>query len=188
MVASRHHVERRPGGTLDVHSKTPTKGDRMSDTTRGAVTAGLGQALGWGDDLDVSAAVQKLAEGPATFEVAMVARSRFEGSEKICPCPMAVLTLRVRDKEGQVADIERNVILNSKMAWLIGDLMRSVGLLGEGSGTIKSSMWDQLEGRKGVCEVVTVTSGRGTTYSSVERFVHGDEAKTALSELGRELD
>lgn len=160
----------------------------MSDTTREAITAGLGQALGWEDDLDVSAAAQKLAEGLATFEVARVARSRFEGSEKIAPCPMAVLTLRVRDREGQVADLERNVLLNTRMAWLIGDLMRSVRLLGEGSGTIKSSMWNQLEGRKGVCEVVTVTSGRGTTYSAVERFVHGDEAKATLTELGRELD
>ena len=155
--------------------------------TQAAATSGddsLGQAIGWATDLSVKSGPALLAGKFATFGVVSMTRGRYEGSPKLAPSPMAVLTLRVCDSEGKEADIERRVILNSKLLWQIADLMRCVGLLGENDSTIPADSWDRLVGRKGVCELVTRESSRGTRYSSVERFLHGDEALEALSELG----
>ena len=157
-------------------------GGRADDTT-----IGLGEAIGWDEDVSISAGPSLLEEGDATYEIVGVTKSRYGGSEKLAPSPMAILDLDVCDSEGEVAPIERRVILNSKLIWQIADLMRSAGLLAEDERQIPRGLWGELQGAKGVCVLKTSTSERGTSYSRVDRFLHGDEAKAALEKLGRTL-
>ena len=71
--------------------------------------------LDWDDSIEQDGSeFIVLPEGDYLFEVTSMERGDFPGSEKMCPCPKATLTLKVTSEKG-TATIFDDLILHKKM-------------------------------------------------------------------------
>ena len=82
--------------------------------------ADLGQEIGWDDEIENEGAdFEPLPEGTYEFEVRTMQRGRFPGSDKMCACNTAELTLVIVDNDGKEHQVFESLKLNSKMEWLL---------------------------------------------------------------------
>ena len=105
-------------------------------------------ALDWNSVIDTDGDSQyiELEEGDYTFSVDSVERSRFNGSDKIPPCPKAVINLSVYSDKG-VASAKTNLLLNSTLKWKIAQFFRCIGLKKPGESMVMD--WDAVPGKMG---------------------------------------
>ena len=138
----------------------------------------LGEALGWEDEATVSDSEFVLLE-PGTYDYVVKAFERgwFNGSEKMCPCAMAKLTLSVTDKRtGTPVDVFCNLMLNKKVAFRITQFFKSCGLLppdAKDGDRFPMSLFDQCVGKRGRVKVKNRTYN-GREYNDVDSFVKAD--------------
>ncbi len=67
--------------------------------------ADLGQEIGWDDEIENEGAdFEPLPEGTYEFEVRTMQRGRFPGSDKMCACNTAELTLVIVDARCREGD------------------------------------------------------------------------------------
>lgn len=110
------------------------------------------KAYDWNDELTDSGddLFAPLPEGDYLFSVTKVTRARFNGSEKIPPCPKAVVSFRVTTPDGkQATTVTENFLLCSSLRWKLEQLFKSVGMLAK-DGSVKMD-WLGIIGKNGVC-------------------------------------
>jgi hypothetical protein len=135
------------------------------------------EELGWDDALDATSGNSLLIKGLTNFTVVEMVRDRFGGSDKMAACPVAALTLRVTDEEGNVALVSDRLFLNRKMLYKITSFGRSTGLIPAEvqDGDVFKMPWDKVVGATGRCEIGhrewVGDDGEKRTYNQVKRYI-----------------
>lgn len=111
----------------------------------------MGKELGWEDEISNDGEeFVILPLGDYDFEVKKLERARFEGSEKMAPCNMAILSIEISGEAGK-STVRHNLLLNTKMEWKICEFYISIGLKKRGE-PLKMA-WGKVVGSKGKCKV-----------------------------------
>jgi len=109
-----------------------------------------------------------LAPGKYAFRVTKFERGRFDGSEKMCACPKAIIHLEIDGGELGPVSHKHNLYLNKKCEGLLCQFFVSVGLRKHGDPLVLA--WNQLVGRSGLCEMGQ-RQHKETTYNDVKKFL-----------------
>lgn len=108
-------------------------------------------ALDWDDEINVEEPeFTILPEGDYAFEVTKVERGRYEGGEKIPPCPKAIVSLKVFG-ENEEAYVTESLLLCKKMEWKISQFFLSLGLKKHGEPF--KPVWNRAVGLSGKCRL-----------------------------------
>lgn len=110
-----------------------------------------GRELGWEDEIQNDSSFIELPEGDYDFTIDHYDRSRFDGSEKIPPCNMALVFFSIQAPDGSTAIIRERYILHSKLEWKLSELFCSVGLKKKGEKLRMN--WNSLVGATGRAHV-----------------------------------
>lgn len=135
------------------------------------------QCLGWDDDLSATGGNDLLKVGRGGFSVLEMIRDHFDGSEKMSACPVAALTLRVTDEDGNSALVSDKLFLNRKMLFKITSFGRSTGLIPEDvkDGDTFRMPWNEVVGATGKCEIAhrewVGDDGEKRVYNQVKKYV-----------------
>lgn len=107
--------------------------------------------LGWDDEIEKdSGDFILLPEGDYDFVVESFERGRYNGGEKLPPCNMAILNIKIEVPEG-TAIIQNRLYLHTKTEGLISAFFTSIGQKKKGE---KMKMdWSKVTGAKGRCKV-----------------------------------
>lgn len=131
------------------------------------------EALGWDDEATASDTEYTVLEpGEYTYRVDGFERGRFDGSDKMGPCPMAKLTLSCSNAAGQQGTVVTRLYLTKRQQWKLTQFFKSCGLIDASlpDGQAYHMPWDQVRGAIGRAEIGNNTY-QGRTYNKVERFV-----------------
>lgn len=135
----------------------------------------------WDDEIVEESSFTLLDEGDYPFEVVKFDRSRFDGSAKIPPCNMAVVTFRVTGNEGS-AEITERFMLCQKMEWKLSQFFLAIGQKRHGEPLRMN--WNAVIGTTGCCKVYVdeYVKDDGTTGRSnkIKKFYAYDEKPQGL--------
>lgn len=110
-------------------------------------------ALGWGDSISQENQFPLLPAGDYYFTIKKFERGNFEGSEKISPCPKAIITFDVSALDGSSATLTENYLLHTKMEWKLSEFFAAIGMKEKGQPAVMQ--WsNDLIGKSGVCKVI----------------------------------
>jgi hypothetical protein len=132
-----------------------------------------GESLGWDDEVQASnSEYTVLAPGKYTYRVDKFERQRFDGSERMTACPMALLTLSCANAKGETGSVQVRLYLNKRQAWKLTQFFKSCWLIDPGTadGASYRMPWGQVVGATGELELSNRTYD-GRTYNDVRRFV-----------------
>ena len=73
--------------------------------------------LAWDDEVSNDGGFVLLTEGDYTYTVKKFERNRYEGSSKVQPCRMALLTIEVDGGSQGVATITHRLFMLSRFQW-----------------------------------------------------------------------
>lgn len=136
-----------------------------------------GRALSWDDEIEQESEFTLLPEGDYDFVVESFERGRFDGSEKMPPCPMAILNLRVTGKEGATT-IQHRLFLHTKSEWALSAFFKSIGM--KHTGEKVRMDWNKVTGAHGRCHVTVRTyvgnDGSDRQANQVRRFLEPETA------------
>lgn len=134
------------------------------------------EALGWDDEATASDAEYTILEpGEYAYRVDDFERGRFDGSDKMGPCPVAKLTLSCSNATGQQGTVVTRLYLNKRQQWKLTQFFKSCGLIDASlsDGQAYRMPWDQVRGAIGRAEIGN-HAHQGRTYNEVKRFVVPD--------------
>lgn len=132
----------------------------------------LGEALDWDSEISKENEFLLLPDGEYEFTVINMERQRFEGSDKMTPCPMAKITLDVRSRDGNVTVMDR-LMLNRKMEWKLSSFFGSIGQRKHGE---KLHMdWAKVVGSEGHAKIGT-REYNGKKYNEVRSYIYSEDA------------
>lgn len=107
--------------------------------------------LDWNDSIeDDGGEYELLPEGDYDFEVTKFERGRSKGSDKLPPCNMAILTIRLSG-DGKSTTITENLLLHTKMEWKLSQFFCAIGQKQKGEKVRMN--WQAVLGAKGRCKV-----------------------------------
>jgi hypothetical protein len=107
--------------------------------------------LGWEDTIQKDSSFVELPEGDYDFTIDHYERSRFNGSDKIPPCNMAVVYFNIQAPNGDTATVREQFILHTRLEWKLSELFCSVGLKKKGEELRMN--WNALPGASGRAHV-----------------------------------
>lgn len=137
----------------------------------------LGQEIGWDGEISKESQFILLPEGEYNFKVESFERQRFNGSEKMAPCNMAVLNLAVTDpKTGETASVRDRLYLNSKAEWKLSQFFICLGLKKKGEPLRMN--WNKVPGAVGKLELsihkYKDNDGNDHESNQVKRYIEPD--------------
>ncbi|WOO40397.1 hypothetical protein [Rubellicoccus peritrichatus] len=109
-----------------------------------------------------------LPDGAYPFTVTKFERGRFPGSEKLGACNKAVLSLEVDGGEHGKAYLTKDLLLHTKLEWLICQFFTSIGQRKKGEKLRMN--WDKVIGSKGRLKLAQEKYIKKGT--SEERFIN----------------
>lgn len=125
-----------------------------------------------------------LPDGNYPFEVIKVEKSWYDGSDKMPPCNMAKVFLRVDGGSLGKALCVENIYLYEKMEWKAAAFLRSIGLKKHGE-PIKWNQLNHCDGETGRCRVYTDSyTGRDNQTrksNKVEKYFDKEEQQPKKS-------
>ena len=138
------------------------------------------EALDWDGVLESDGSeFTVLPEGDYTFEVTNMERGSFPGSEKMCPCAKATLTLKVSDDKGNTANVFDDLILHKKMEWKLSQFFRAIGMKQKGQRI--SMDWNRVVGSRGRVRIYinkyTAKDGNPRENNKVQKYYDFDESQ-----------
>ena len=104
----------------------------------------------WDDEIEKETEYTLLPAGDYDFEITKFERGSYDGSEKIPPCKMALVTFKVTDGK-DTTGIQERYYLCGNMEWKLSELFKACGL--KKSGEKVKMQWDKLVGSKGRCKI-----------------------------------
>lgn len=109
-------------------------------------------ALDWNSQIEKESEFELLPEGTYDFVVSQMERGRFSGSDKMSACPVATLTLEVKDPIGGLAGrVIENLYLHAKSEWRLSQFFTAIGQKKKGEPLIPN--WNMVPGSKGRLEL-----------------------------------
>lgn len=109
-----------------------------------------------------------LPEGEYDFTVKKFERERHNGSDKIGPCPKAVLTLSIDTPQGE-ATVRKDLLLHSRLEGLLCEFFTCIGQRTHGQRVTMN--WNAVPGARGRCRIGTYTGKNGNQYNEVKKFL-----------------
>ncbi|UPU39310.1 DUF669 domain-containing protein [Erysipelothrix sp. Poltava] len=130
--------------------------------------------LGWDDEIqDDGEDFIILKPGNYDFVVKKFERGRFDGSEKMPTCNMALVTITVEDPDtGRQVDVQNRILLHRKTEWTISAFFASLGMKKKGE-KIKPQ-WNMIVGKVGKCKIKN-REYNGNLYNEVDKFYRKEE-------------
>lgn len=118
-----------------------------------------------------------LSEGDYTFEVTGFERGSFPGSEKMCACNKATLTLKIESEQG-TANVFDDLILHKRMEWKLSQFFRAIGQKKKGERVTMN--WNAVIGSRGRAHIFvnkyTDRNGQERENNKVGKYLEYDES------------
>lgn len=108
-----------------------------------------------------------LPEGEYDFTVKRFERGRHNGSDKVGPCPKAILTLGIDTPQGE-ATVRKELLLHSKLEGLLCEFFTCIGQRTHGQRVTMN--WNAVPGAHGRCKIGTRVYN-GNQYNEVKKFL-----------------
>lgn len=133
----------------------------------------MGREFNWDDVIEHdSDDFVLLPEGDCDFEVKSFERGRHNGSEKLPPCPKAVLKIKVTNEAGQSTTITHSLMLHQRCEGLLCAFFTAIGQRRRGEPLRMN--WNAVVGSRGRCKVGVRTwqskSGEEMKSNEIKRF------------------
>lgn len=140
-----------------------------------------GRELGWEDEIENEGSPRVVLEpGEYPFTVLSFERARFAGSEKVPPCPQAIVHLQINAPEGPVP-MNVNLFLHTRFEWKLCQFFTSLGLRQHGEKLRMN--WAAVAGRSGRCKITKRTykdrNGTDREANDVDEFLDPISAPSA---------
>ncbi|RKM55435.1 hypothetical protein D6855_16000 [Butyrivibrio sp. CB08] len=117
-----------------------------------------------------------LPEGDYIFEVTNMERGSFPGSEKMCACAKATLTLKITDAEHGTVNVFDDLILHKKMEWKLSQFFRAIGMKKKGERLVMD--WNKVVGSSGRVHIIvnkyTAKDGSQRENNKVSKYYDYD--------------
>lgn len=142
----------------------------------------VSRELGWDDVIEKDGPdYVLLPDGEYPFRVTKMERARFQGSAKLPPCNIAVLTISVDGGEKGAAVVTHRLYLHTKTEGLLCAFFESIG-----QRKHRESMqprWGEVVGSTGLCRLsvheFTKKDGSAGRSNEIVRFLPPPEPKAA---------
>lgn len=135
-----------------------------------------GFELGWDAEIEKdSPEFIILPEGEYDFVVKSFERGRHNGSDKIGPCPKAILTLGIDTYDGE-AIVRKELLLHSKLEGLLCEFFTCIGQRQHGQRVAMN--WNAVTGARGRCKIGTRVYN-GNQYNEVKKFLEPNQTQRA---------
>ena len=114
--------------------------------------------LGWDDEISRESDFTIIPEGDYDFTVTGFERGRYDGSDKLPPCNMAIVSLAVALPDGSTATLKHRLFLHTRCEGLLSAFFTGIGLKRKGEPLRMN--WNAVPGARGRCKI-TVRSWKG---------------------------
>lgn len=136
-------------------------------------------ALDWTDEVEDSGMdFILLGEGDYVFVVEKLDKERYEGSEKVPPCPRATITLAIPLPDGRTARVFDRILLYSGNEWRIFRFFECFGFEKNENGKMVPH-WDEIIGQQGVVRIkqreYTNKNGEKKVTNDVDCYIKKSE-------------
>ena len=138
-------------------------------------TEDMGAALDWDSEIEKEKEFVLLPAGEYDFTVIGFERQRFDGSEKMAPCPMAKLTLEVSNGKDKTTVFDR-LYLSTKAEWRLSGFFGAIGQKKHGERLRMN--WQQVIGSRGRAKV-GVRTYNGKDYNEIKSYIYAEDVVPA---------
>lgn len=114
--------------------------------------------LGWDDEISRESDFTIIPEGDYDFTVTGFERGRHDGSEKLPPCNMAIVSLSIALPDGSATTLRHRLFLHSRCEGLLSAFFTGIGLKRKGEPLRMN--WNAVPGAHGRCKI-TVRNWKG---------------------------
>ena len=147
----------------------------------------VSREIGWDDVIEKdSPDYVLLPDGEYPFQVTKLERARFQGSAKLPPCNMAILTISVDGGEKGTAVVTHRLYLHTKTEGLLCAFFESIGQRKHGEPL--RPRWGDVTGSTGHCRLgiheFTKKDGSAGRSNEIVRFLPPPEPKAAPASGG----
>lgn len=126
--------------------------------------------FGWDSIIENESSFVLLPEGEYPFTVTGFERGHHNGSEKLPPCPKAILTVEIDGGEKGRASVKHSLFVSRKTEGLLCAFFLSIGRKKHGE-PLKMD-WSNLVGVTGRCKVgIRVSNTNGNEYNEIKSFL-----------------
>lgn len=138
----------------------------------------IGRELGWDDEIQNDGPdFVLLPDGEYPFEVTRMERARFQGSAKLPPCAMAILSISIDGGEKGKAFVTHRLYLHTRTEGLLCAFFESIGQRRHGEPL--RPRWNEVPGSRGRCRLgvreYTKNDGTAATTNEIQRFLPPEE-------------
>lgn len=128
-----------------------------------------GFELGWDSEIEKdSPDFILLPDGEYDFVVKSFERGRYNGGDKIGPCPKAILMLGIDTYEGE-AVVRKELLLHSRLEGLLCEFFTCIGQRQHGQRVAMN--WNAVPGARGRCKIGHYIGKNGNQYNEVKKFL-----------------
>ena len=129
----------------------------------------MGQAFDWDDEIEVSDnEFELIPDGDYNATVIAVERMQHNGSEKMSPCPIA--NIKVRLDNGRI--LSDRIFLNSKSSWKIAQFFIAVGMRNPSATKEERLRMDWMGAIGRTCTIKVGTHEyKNKTYNEISEWV-----------------
>ena len=107
--------------------------------------------LSWESEIEKESDFVLLPEGDYDFIVTNLERARHEGSDKLPPCPKAIITLQIKSQDGDVTNIKHSLFLHTKTEGMLSAFFCAIGLKRHGEKFVMN--WSKVVGSTGKAKI-----------------------------------
>lgn len=147
----------------------------------------VSREIGWDDVIEKDGPdFVLLPDGEYPFRVTKLERTRFQGSAKLPPCNMAILTITVDGGEKGASIVTHRLYLHTKTEGLLCSFFESIGQRKHGEPL--RPRWGDVTGSTGHCRLgiheFTKKDGSAGRSNEIVRFLPPPEPKAAPASGG----
>ena len=147
----------------------------------------VSREIGWDDVIEKDGPdFVLLPDGDYPFRVTKLERARFQGSAKLPPCNMAILTITVDGGEKGASIVTHRLYLHTKTEGLLCSFFESIGQRKHGEPL--RPRWGDVTGSTGHCRLgiheFTKKDGSAGRSNEIVRFLPPPEPKAAPASGG----
>lgn len=125
----------------------------------------------WDDSIEKESEFTLLKEGDYNFSIKTFERARHPGSDKLPPCPKAIIRIHIESPEGSTT-INHNLFLHTRCEGMLSAFFESIGQKKKGERI--NMDWNQVPGSTGRCKVTvreyTNKDGEKRQTNQISRF------------------
>ncbi len=146
----------------------------------------IDRALDWDDEISKENEYIILPEGEYNFKVTNFERAEYEGGDKIPPCKKAIIYLYIEAPNGDSTVIKENLILHTKMEFILSEFFISIGQKKHGEPL--RPKWNEIIGATGRCQlkIHKWTGNNGDQYecNRVKKYLEPNQKASSAPSSG----